>query len=70
MMNMIVLRKQILAALAIALMMLVGCSSTDEVSRYSSSGSLGSSGGGEDCSRYANDIDISECEARNEMRGY
>jgi outer membrane murein-binding lipoprotein Lpp len=67
MMNMIVLRKQTLAALAIALMMLAGCSSTDEASRYSSSGS---SGGGEDCSRYSNDIDNAECETRNEMRGY
>jgi outer membrane murein-binding lipoprotein Lpp len=64
MMNMIVLRTQTLAALAIALMMLAGCSSTDEASRYSSSGS------GEDCSRYTNDIDVTECETRNEMRGY
>jgi hypothetical protein len=70
MLNRIVLCKQTFAALAFALMMLAACSSTDEVSRYSSSGNLGSSGGGEDCSRYANDIDISECEARNEMRGY
>jgi hypothetical protein len=67
MMNMIVLRKQTLAALAITLMMLAGCSSTDEASRYRSSGS---SGGGEDCSRYTNDIDTTECETRNEMRGY
>jgi hypothetical protein len=64
MMNMIVLREQTLAALAIALMVLAGCSSTDEGSRYSSSG------GGEDCSRYTNDIDIAECGTRNEMRGY
>jgi uncharacterized protein YcfL len=64
MLNRIVLCRLTLVALAITLMMLVGCSSTDEVSRYSSSGS------GEDCSRYANDIDISECETRNEMRGY
>ena len=63
-MNMIVLRMQTLAALAIALMMLAGCSSTDEASQYSSSGS------GEDCSRYTNDIDVAECERRNEMRGY
>jgi hypothetical protein len=67
MMNMIVLRMQTVAALASAFMMLAGCSSTDEASRYSSSGS---SGGGEDCSGYTNDIDINECETRNEMRGY
>jgi hypothetical protein len=64
MMSMIELRKQTLAALAIALMMLAGCSFTGEGSRYSSSG------GGEDCSRYSNDIDNAECETRNEMRGY
>jgi len=63
---MIVLRKQTLAALAISHMMLAGCSSTDEASRYNSSGVSG----GEECSGYTNDIDVVECEARNEMRGY
>ena len=51
-----------LTLMAMALTLLPACSSTSE----SDDGS--SNGGGEDCSMYTNEVDIKECEVRNEMR--
>jgi hypothetical protein len=50
-----------------AMLMLAGCSSTDEAAQPEYTGGTG---GGEDCSRITNQVDISECKARNQMRGY
>jgi hypothetical protein len=43
-----------------ALAMLPACSSTEEEPPQESSGA-------EDCSKYSNQVDITECEIRNEM---
>jgi hypothetical protein len=61
------LRGQTLAALAFALLVF-GCSSSGETSGTSTSDSSGT--GPEDCTKYVNDIDIRECEVRNQMRGF
>jgi hypothetical protein len=50
--------------------MLPACSSTEEAPppAESSGGSTGDTGDLEDCSVYTNQVDISECEIRNQMR--
>lgn len=60
------LRSKFLTVLGfgVGLLMLSGCSSSEESSDTASE----SSGGSEDCSMYTNQVDITECEARNAMR--
>ena len=60
------LRSKFLTVLGfgVGLLLLSGCSSSEESSDTSSE----SSGGSEDCSQYDNQVDITECEARNAMR--
>jgi len=53
-------------ALTLTLVMFSACSSTEEAPPADTSG--GSGGGScEDCSKYSGDVDIKECEVRNEM---
>jgi len=59
------IRNQFLAALALAPLVLFGCSSTEETSEPDPTSQ---SGGEEDCSVYTGAADIRECEIRNEMR--
>ena len=68
-MKIIELRNYILAVLLgfAALTMLPACSSTEEAPPPAES-SGGSTGDLEDCSVYSNQVDISECEMRNQMR--
>lgn len=69
MMNLVELHKKSLAVLLLAFMslaMLPACSSDEEEAPPPEESS--SSGGEEDCSIYNNQVDISECEVRNEMR--
>ena len=73
-MNIIELRKYILEVLLgfAALTMLPACSSTEEAPPPEESGATGGSTGDtgdlEDCSVYSNQVDIQECEIRNQMR--
>jgi hypothetical protein len=60
-------RNLFLGLAIVAMLMLAGCSSTDEAAQPEDTGGTG---GGEDCSRYTNQVDVTECEARNQMRGY
>lgn len=70
-MNIIELRNYILAVLLgfAALTMLPACSSTEEAPPpEESSGGGGDTSDLEDCSVYTGQVDISECEMRNQMR--
>jgi hypothetical protein len=61
--------KQFFAALALTLtlVMFSACSSTEEAPPADTSG--GSGGGScEDCGKYTGDVDIKECEVRNDMK--
>jgi hypothetical protein len=61
------LHKQSLATLLaiMALLMLAGCSSTDEAAQPEDT----AGGNCEDCSVFTGEVDISECNVRNQMRG-
>ena len=77
-MNLAELRKYLMAGLLAlgAVAMLPACSSTEEAppppAGETESGDTGGTTGGtgdlEDCSVYSNQVDIRECEVRNEMR--
>jgi hypothetical protein len=49
-----------------AMLMLAGCSSTDEAAQPEDTG--GGGGSCEDCSVYSGTVDQAECETRNSMR--
>ncbi len=68
MIKMLNLHKRSLATLLaiMAMLMLAGCSSTDEAAQPEDTGGTG---GCEDCSVYTGQFDITECETRNSMRG-
>ena len=65
-------RKSFLATLFTFAMVITlsACSSTEEAPppAESSGGSTGDTGDLEDCSVYSNQVDIQECEIRNQMR--
>ena len=63
-MKLLSLRNQFVAALTLALVMLFGCSSTEEAPPSDSSDS---SGGGVDCSTYPTETMQQECELAKEM---
>jgi len=60
------IRNLFLISLALPLVMLFGCSSSEEAPPADDTGGGGSC---ENCSQYSNQVDITECEARNAMRG-
>jgi hypothetical protein len=68
MIKMLNLHKRFLTTLLaiIVMLMLAGCSSTDEAAQPEDTGGAG---GCEDCSVYTGQFDITECETRNSMRG-
>jgi hypothetical protein len=59
-------KRSLVTLLAImALLMLAGCSSTDEAAQPEETGG----GNCEDCSVFSGQVDIAECETRNAMKG-
>ena len=58
------LRNQFVAVLASAVVMLFGCSSSEETEEPADTASE-SSGGERDCTQFTNEVDIKECELWN-----